>query len=74
MKNCKPASRYAEHVRYGRGEVVAVRQLDSGGFVADMKFGDGTERTLLIAAQFWPSGVPSLPPAAPKKTRKTQPE
>jgi hypothetical protein len=38
-----PTARRTYPLRYG--EVIAVRELDGGGLVADVKFLDGAERT-----------------------------
>jgi hypothetical protein len=42
--------RPVEHVRYGHGKVLVVRQVDgtANSFMADVKFADGTTRTLLL--------------------------
>ena len=54
MKTVKPQPLHAEHIRYGLGEILSVRQLDGGGvFVADVKFADGTQRTIRLAPQYW---------------------
>jgi hypothetical protein len=61
---------YAEHVRYGRGEIIEVRELDSGGFVAVVRFPDESEKTLRLDPRYWTSDITSLKPAAPAKRAK----
>jgi hypothetical protein len=62
-KISKPQPRLLEHVRYGEGKLVWVRQLDSGDCVVSVKFGDGTERVLQLRQQYWISDIASLIPA-----------
>jgi hypothetical protein len=59
----KLAPRYAQHVRYGTAEIVAVRELGSSGLVADVTFPDGTERTIRPAPEYWISDIQPLAPA-----------
>ena len=71
MRPPKPQPQYAEHIHYGRGEIRAVRELDKGGFVADVQFADGSERTIQLAPQYWKSSVADLlpTPIKPKRSR-----
>jgi len=74
MKTPKPVPLHAEHVRYGLGDILAVRELDGGGvLVADVKFADGTQRTIRLAPEYWVSDISTLAlpstPATPKRKR-----
>ncbi len=65
----KPPGVYADHVRYGRGRILAVHKLDNTTLAADMKFDDGSERTLMLAQEYWLSNIKALkvtPPKAPR--------
>lgn len=69
----KPEPRYAVHKIFGRGEVLSVRSLDGGALIADMRFEDGSERTMRLAPQYWTSGISDLLPTPlpmPKRVRK----
>src|SRR5437899_3018296 len=74
----KPKPLSAEHVRYGVGQVLSVRELDNAGgvFVADVKFADGTQRTIRLAPQFWVGDISNLisspPPPPPKRVRRAK--
>ena len=72
MKKAKPQPRLADHRLYGRGEVLAVRELDNGGgvFVADIKFGD-SERTIRLAQEYWQTSIADLVPTPPRPKRHT---
>lgn len=66
---------FADHVRYGRGEVLSVRELDSGGgiLVAVVRFADGSERSIRLSQEYWTSSIADLtptPPKPPKRVRK----
>lgn len=66
---------FADHVRYGRGEILSVRELDSGGgiYVAVVRFADGTERCIRLSQEYWTSSIADLsptPPKPPKRVRK----
>jgi hypothetical protein len=62
-----------EHARYGLGRVLAVRQIDGSddGYMADVKFADGTTRTLLLMQRVWISDIAGLIPE-PLKPRLAQ--
>jgi hypothetical protein len=62
----KTSPRFIEHARYGLGRVLAVRQIDGSddGYMADVKFADGTTRTLLLMQRVWISDIAGLIPAA----------
>jgi hypothetical protein len=64
----KAAPRHIEHVRYGMGRVLAVRQIDGSddGYMADVRFADGTVRTLLLVQRVWISDIAPLIPEPPK--------
>jgi hypothetical protein len=61
---------YAEHIRYGLGEIRAVRELDKGGFVADVRFADGSERTIQLAPEYWKTSVARFRPTPIKPKKK----
>lgn len=69
MKKAEPSLRSAIHVVHGRGEVLAVRTLDSGALVADLQFPDGT-RTIRLDARYWTSDISALRPTAPPKPKR----
>jgi hypothetical protein len=71
VKTPKPKLRHAEHVRYGSGDVLAVRQLDSAGhvLVADVRFEDGSERTIRLLPEYWSSSIADLYPTPVKANR-----
>ncbi|HKT87950.1 MAG TPA: hypothetical protein VJQ59_05915 [Candidatus Sulfotelmatobacter sp.] len=58
----KSQPHFADHVRYGRGEVLSVRELDSGGgiYVAVVRFADGTERCIRLSPEYWHSPIADL--------------
>jgi hypothetical protein len=58
----RPEFRVLEHMRYGQGKLVSVRQLDYGDYVAVVRFGDGTERSLQLCQRYWLSNIASLIP------------
>ena len=64
----KAAPRFIEHARFGLGRVLAVRQIDGsdGDYMADVKFADGTTRTLLLVQRVWVNDISSLIPQPPK--------
>jgi len=66
-KKTKPDPRLADHKLYGPGQILCVRELDSGGgvYVAEVKFEDAT-RLIRLLAQYWHSDIVSLI-AKPKK-------
>jgi hypothetical protein len=57
-----------EHVRFGKGKLLAVRQIDGSAndFVVDVKFADGTTRTLLLTQHFWVNDIGPFIPKTPK--------
>ena len=71
MKKPKAEPRCADHVHYGRGMILEVRQLDGGVgvFVADLKFPDGSRRTIALDSRYWKSGMPMPPKLAKKPAR-----
>lgn len=75
MKKPTPQPHFADHVRYGRGEVLSVRELDSGGGIlaAVVRFADGSERCIRLSQEYWTSSIADLaptPPKPPKRVRK----
>lgn len=64
----KPEPRFADHKLYGRGQILTVRELDSGGdiFVAEVKFEDVT-RTIRLLPEYWRSSILSLIPKPEKR-------
>ena len=73
MTKAKSQPLIADHVRYGRGEVLSVHTLDTGILAALVRFTDGTERTIRLDPQFWHSPIADLaptPPKPPKRVRK----
>ena len=64
----KSAPRFIEHVRYGLGRVLGVRQIDGSAndFVVGMKFGDGSTRTILLLPHLWLCDIQNLIPKPPK--------
>ena len=64
----KPVLRIADHIWFGPGQILSVRELDAGGgvFVADVKFEDAT-RTIRLLPEYWRSGILRL---IPKRKRK----
>lgn len=65
--------RVVEHVRYGKGKPIEVRQLDNAEYALVVKFGDGVERVLRLEQKYWLSNIASLipaPPAPPKPARR----
>lgn len=70
----KPQLHTIEHVRYGEGKLVFVRQLDSGEHIALVKFGDGVERILRLRQQYWLTDIaPLIPTPLKVKARKSAP-
>jgi len=69
MTKVKPAPRIADHIRFGPGEILSVRELDSGGgvSVAEVRFEDAT-RTIRLLPEYWRSGILSLIPKPEKKS------
>lgn len=65
-KVSKAKPRLLEHVHYGQGKLVGVRHLDSGDYVATVKFGDGAERAIQLRQQYWVSDIASVIPEPPK--------
>ena len=59
-----------EHVRYGKGKPIEIRQLDNAEYAVVVKFGDGTKRVLRLEQQYWISNIASFIPAPPKPTRR----
>ena len=73
MTKAKPQPLIADHVRYGRGEVLSVHTLDTGILAALVRFADGSERTIRLDPQYWHSSIADLaptPPPKPKRIRK----
>jgi hypothetical protein len=68
VRKPKAAPRHIEHVRYGMGRVLAVRQIDGtdDGYMADVRFADGITRTLLLVQRVWISDIAGLIPEPPK--------
>jgi hypothetical protein len=64
----KSAPRFIEHAHFGLGRVLAVRQVDGSAddYMADVKFADGTTRTLLLIQRVWISDIAGLIPEPPK--------
>ncbi|MGA8441903.1 MAG: hypothetical protein WB762_03645 [Candidatus Sulfotelmatobacter sp.] len=65
---CEPAKRRGrpkldlrplEHIRFGGGKLLAIRQVDGSAndFVVDVKFVDGTTRTLLLIQRYWVNDI-----------------
>jgi hypothetical protein len=71
-KVSKPEPRLLEHVRYGQGKLVCVRQLDSGDYVVVVQFADGAERVIRLDQSFWTSDIASLIPAPTKPRRQVR--
>lgn len=63
-----------DHKLYGTGTILAVRQLDSGAPVADVKFADGTTRCIRLSQEYWTSDVSDLTPTPPKVKRVRKPK
>ncbi len=75
VKTPKPEPRVVEHVRYGPGKVLGVRQLDNGDHAVQVEFGDGTTRTLVLDQTFWVTSIRSLLPSKPVRCpAKPKPE
>lgn len=55
--------RLLEHVRYGLGKLIGVRQLDNGDYAVVVKFGDGATRVLRLEQRYWVTNIASLIPA-----------
>ncbi|MGA7766014.1 MAG: hypothetical protein WCA27_07280 [Candidatus Sulfotelmatobacter sp.] len=62
--------RVVEHVRYGKGKPIEIRQLDDGGHAVVVKFGDGAKRVLRLEQRYWVSNIASLIPPPPKPARR----
>jgi hypothetical protein len=64
----KAAPRFIEHARYGLGRLLGVRQIDGSDddFMADVRFADGTIRTLLLIQRVWVNDISALIPEPPK--------
>lgn len=75
-KKPKAELRHIEHVRFGIGRVLVIRAIDGseGGYKADVKFADGTVRTLLLIQRFWLTDITSLIPQLPKLRRPVKAE
>jgi hypothetical protein len=60
-----------EHVRFGEGKLLAIRQVDgsANAYVVDVKFSDGTTRTLLLAQGYWVNDIKPFLPEPPKRCR-----
>jgi hypothetical protein len=62
--------RPVEHVRFGRGKLLAIRQIDgTHDYMADVRFADGTPRTLLLVQRYWLTDIRPLLPNPPKPRR-----
>jgi hypothetical protein len=72
-RKAKSETRSLEHVRYGEGKLVWVRQLDSGDYVVSVKFGDGAERVIQLRQQYWVSDIRDLIPEPSKPLAQTKP-
>jgi hypothetical protein len=70
VKTPKPEPRLVEHVHFGRGKVLGVRQLDNGDHAATVRFSDGTERVLQLQQRFWLTDTATLIPVPPKPSRR----
>jgi hypothetical protein len=70
MRKPKPAPVHATHARYGQCDLLAIRELDGGVLVADVRFDDGAERTIQLDQRYWASPVVEMLPPAPKKRAK----
>lgn len=66
----KSELRELEHVRYGRGVILELRQLDGGEYAAAVRFGDRVVRVLRLEQRYWVTNVASLLPAPPKPERR----
>ncbi|MGA7401660.1 MAG: hypothetical protein WCC99_04310 [Candidatus Sulfotelmatobacter sp.] len=64
--------RPVEHVCFGLGRVLAIRQIDGSddGYMADVKFADGTTRTLLLIQRVWLTDIAPLIPDSRLKLRR----
>jgi len=64
----KSAPRFIEHVHFGLGRVLALRQIDgTNNYMADIRFGDGSTRTLLLIQRVWISDIaPLIPEPKPR--------
>jgi len=63
----------ANHIRYGTGEVLSVRTLDTGILAAVVRFPDGAERCIRLDQRYWITPIADLaptPPKPPKRVRK----
>ncbi len=71
-KKPRAAPQFIEHVRFGLGRVLAVRQIDGtdDSYMADVKFTDGTSRTLLLVQRVWLTDIAPLIPEPPPKLRR----
>jgi hypothetical protein len=68
----KAAPQSIEHVAFGVGRVLAVRQVDgTNGYIADLKFHDGVSRTIRLDQVFWVNDINPLIPMPPKPRRAT---
>ncbi len=67
----KPEPQFADHVHYGRGQILSTRELESG-HVAEVRFEDGSKRLIRLDPVYWTSDITALLPSAPKKKQTTE--
>lgn len=70
LKAPTPEPRVLEHVHFGHGKLVGLRQLDNGDRTVQVEFGDGATRTIRLDQSYWITPISELLPAPPTPIRR----